>query len=266
MQRARGLALLAAGLLVTGLVSGCRTDPRVAVYLDSGNITESTVDSVMEKLNDAVKATNDHVDKVVDDLTEQVKNGVDPATLPTPPARVKTVPRNQLVAVLAADRVCDGYWTTLRTTDSTVPAAPPQKYSEADLAGAKNIPAGEFAKTWADLGNCLDAVGDKVGAGTKPTEADYRDVFDRAVAAGLATNADYAAVRPQLEQLTDINHYVAQRNVLAAQATTEHIKTNPRYRPLEFPLMTISTNDNRTFEAVSLPIGGADNAVPVSQL
>jgi hypothetical protein len=266
MQRARRLSILAAGLLVTGLVAGCRTEPRVAVYLDTGNISESTVDAIVTDTTAKAKAINEKADEVAAEIARGSAAGVDPSKLPAAPARANVPPRNTIVGVLAAQKICANYWAKLHATDNSVPATPPHKYSEADIASNKLIPLGELARTWAALGDCVDAVGDKVGAGTTPTEADYRDVFERAVKAGLALPNQYDTVKPQLAQLTQINHYVAQRDVLMAQAKADHVKTNPRYQPLEFTLMTISTNTNRTFEAVVLPIGATDSSVPVTEL
>jgi hypothetical protein len=86
-----------------------------------------------------------------------------------------------------------------------------------------------------------------------PTEADYREVYDRYKALAGDQASTYEEVRPQMTALPDIATGVGLRDELLAAASRYGVVVNPRYAPLSVPL-------------TALPIGSDSNGQPMGQL
>ena len=85
-----------------------------------------------------------------------------------------------------------------------------------------------------------------------PTEADFRETYDRYKALAGAEASTYDEVKPQLAALPDFQNGLGLRNELLAAADRYGVVVNPRYAPLSVPLTTIS---NGQLTLVSLPLG-----------
>jgi hypothetical protein len=237
-MRRRVLAVAAAAGLVLTVLTGCHSDPRVAAYLDGMTITEAQVDSV---LSEAVTA--------VDKYNEAIKD--DPSVAPQ-----QTPTRTGVVAALTVKEL-----TNRTLTQSGITPTPPNPVPAgpvSELLRARYFVA--LLSVQAGLTALVNAAGQDVQA----SEADLRDIYDRAVAAGFAAPGDFAAVEPQLAQTQGLPQLIAARNQLAAKAAHGHLTVNPRYAPLEYPLY--SPKDQTTgasFVALAVPLAKGPAGTPV---
>jgi hypothetical protein len=234
----RVLAVAAAAGLVLTVLTGCHSDPRVAAYVDGVTITEAQVDSVLSEATAAVDKDN-----------EAIKN--DPSATPEQaPTRV------DVVAALTAKEIADRTLTQLGI--AATPANPPQVQRAAELL--KTRYAAAVLSVQAGFTALVNAADKNVQA----SDADLRDIYDREVGAGFAPAGHFADVKPQLQQAQGLAQEIAVRNQLAKQAAQEHVTVNPRYAPLEYPLLTATNQSTgESFVALAVPLvkGPAGNPV-----
>jgi hypothetical protein len=89
----------------------------------------------------------------------------------------------------------------------------------------------------------------------EPTEADLRDAYNRALAAGAIDPAiSFEQVRGELRQLDQMQTGVWLRNELAGVAERIGVTVNPRYRPLEIATGSLAQQSGQVI-LVALPLG-----------
>lgn len=226
----RVLAAAAAAALVVTVLTGCRSDPRVAAYVDGKTITEAQVDSMVA---DAKKAA---------DQNAQAAQG-NSVHVPT---------RAEAVSVLTTQEIARQTLADKSLTKAQIDAG--------RVAQQFGVPAGSsYAGALTDVIASIIALANSVG-NSQPSDADLRDVYDRAVAGGLAAPDTFDQIKPQLLQVNGLPQDISARNELARSAAHSTVSVNPRYTPLEFPVETLSTQDGRSFVAVALPLGPASGA------
>ncbi|WP_019870879.1 hypothetical protein [Salinispora oceanensis] len=230
----RARRLVAAASLVVGLVAltGCRTEPGVAAYVGDQQITEDTVDELLDEL----RATA---------ATEAPEFG---GPAPQPP------PRSQVVRELVLGTVCDQV--------SADRGYQPQGRTEpAQVAGQLGLPSESgYVRQLADLYTCLSGL--PMGDSVAPTEQELAEVIAAGRAAGaIPPDTPDAVVAGQLDG-PQLRNALASRRALAAAAGEYDVTVNPRYRPLEFPILNFSSE----VAAVSVPLGesGSDAVTDVS--
>jgi hypothetical protein len=225
----RALAAAAAAVLIVTVLTGCRSDPRVAAYVNGKTITEAQVDSMVADAK-----------KVAERNAAQVEAaGGTPVHVPT---------RAEAVSVLATQEI-----TRQTLADKNLTKA---QVDPSQVAQQFGVPAGSgYASALTDIVAGIIALEDAVGNNAQPSDAELRDVYDRAVAKGLAAPGTFDQVKPQLLQVNGLPQDISARNELASSAAHAGVTVNPRYAPLEFPVETLSTQDGRSFVAVALPLG-----------
>ncbi len=200
LQRLRVLVAVVVG--VGGLaLAGCRSAPTVAAYVGDRTVTEAQVDTVVTNVTAAVAA--------------------EPGThAPT---------RTEVVATLVLDVVCTH--------------APSQKQPDAQpitaetVKQAEAVPANsDYAQARARVYACLSSI--PVPAdGPAPTEAQLRDVFDRAVAGKLVPeDSSFADLKDRIAADPGVSNALALRTTVVGLMEREHVTMNPRYRPVDFAL------------------------------
>lgn len=224
MQRVRRLASIAA-VVTVGVIalSGCRSQPGVAAYIGDHKITE------------------DQVTHVVDDAQHK------PAGNP----QAKPPSRKDVVSVLVLGKVCERL--------SADKGFKPQKQISNDQAAqATGVAAdSQYAAEFARLYSCLSGV--QAGNPVAPTPAELADLVARGKAAGVIPQE--VPVQEAASQLDgdQLRHALASKRTLADAVSAYHVTVNPRYRPLEFPILSFQGNG----AAVSVPLGepGSDAVV-----
>ncbi|ASW53665.1 hypothetical protein [Plantactinospora sp. KBS50] len=228
-MRARRLVPIAAvAVLGVTVLSGCRTDPAVAAYVGDHRITESAVDQVLDDLRQHGAGAS-----------------ADPSAAPQQVAELPT--RAQVVSTLVLREACQrvaaekGYQAT-----NQIPAE--------QAAQQLGLPAGTaYPRQVAELYSCLSGL--PVPAPQPPSAQELTDL----VAAGKAAGVIPAQVSTQeaASQLDgdQLRGALAQKRGLADAIKDADITVNPRYRPLDFPLLSF-TGDT---PAVSVPLGDADS-------
>ncbi|MBF9131126.1 hypothetical protein I0C86_19485 [Plantactinospora sp. S1510] len=242
MQRARRLASIAViAVLGTTVLSACRSDSTIAAYVGDRKITE------------------DEVTKVLDDARSKVPPGghvpsADPSTPPdpnTPPgeAEVKAPTRSEVVRALVMREVCKRF-SAGKSFSS--PERPPLD----EWAKQQGLPPGSrYAEESLDLALCV--------AGVPQGEAEpTKEELQSLVALGRKTGAvppdakDDEAGK-QLDQ-PQLRGGLALRNTLTQAVADQKVTINPRYRPLEYPVLFLSGTP-----AVSVTVGqdGPDTVI-----
>lgn len=224
MQRARRLAPIAV-VAAVGIIAltGCRAQPGAAAYVGDRQITENQVT----------------------DLIDELRAKPAPAAAAGAP-EVKPPTRTFVVSVLVLGDVCDRF-TKAENLQAKEQAPVDQVAQQFGVA-----PETEFAKRAAGLFTCLSAV--PPGEPVTPTPTELLALGKVAKAAGAIepTVSDQAA-GDQLngEQLQSA---LGNRKVLADAVARFDVTVNPRYRPLEFPILSFQGGP----AAVSVPLGEGD--------
>jgi hypothetical protein len=227
MQRVRRLASIAViAVLGTTVLAACRSDSSVAVYLGERKITEDEVTSVVE-----------------DARRRAPSPGGDAAA---GGAGVTAPSRSEVVRVLVLGDVCRRL-TAERDLRSSDPVDPER------LAAQLNLPTGSrYVQQLAELYTCLSAV--PTDQQVTPTDAELADLVARGRKAGVVSPDERDEdAKNRLSQGPQLGMALSQRKVLAEALDREDVVVSPRYRPLEFPLLSFSDGS----AAISLLIGQA---------
>ncbi|WP_326551468.1 hypothetical protein [Micromonospora sp. NBC_01813] len=221
MQRVRRLASITVIALVgVAALSACRSQPGVAAYVGDQQYSEEQV--------------TDLVDEIAEQLGDQVgQEGAPP--LPT---------RQQVVSALVLADVC-------RQLD--VPADA-QQISPDQYSQQTGLPAdSEFVEAAAQVWTCITGL--QTGELVEPTQEELFDLVDRGRAAGVIpaeVSDSEAASQLDGEQLRTA---LATRNTISDAVAEQDVTVNPRYRPLEFPVLSFQSN----VIAVGIPLGDGDS-------
>jgi hypothetical protein len=202
-QLARHRAVVAAVLtLCAGLtLSACRSDPSVAAYVGSETLAESDVDEVIDNAEGGV--------------TEGTK-------APTREAVVTTFVLTEVCEKLRAAKPFDLAPVTAEQVAHT-------EMSPLDS---------EFTKARVAMYSCIAGV--DVAEVTEPSEAELRDLYDRAKAAELVTRA-FEEIKDELAADPSVRQAITVSRTLTSMVEAGDVSVNPRYRPLEFPISDFGT-------------------------
>jgi hypothetical protein len=237
MLSARRLAASAvvASLAVAGL-SACRSEPSVAAYLGDDRIAESRVQDVWDEANDAVAAA-----------------GRPGEAAPEPITRADVV--RALVGVGVLAEVAKKHNVTL-----------PADLKLADFATALHVPATtEYIKLYAENQAYLQLLQQEATSAPEPTDADYRGVYDVLVAnQGIEPGTTFEQFKGGL---SDTNKQLVQRATAVRKEIAEavgpmDITVNPRYQPLEIPVLQFQTQNGNVRSLVAAPVDEG-HSVPV---
>lgn len=219
MNRRRLFAVAVSGALAVVALAACRSSPAVASYVGDSEITEKSVDAM---LTDA-----------------KAKAEADPA------AQLLVPRRDEIVSTLTVNQLCQRMKADQGLTFRPVETA--------RVAEAERLPAdATFTQARADFYTCLFSM-DQAGD-AEPTEADLRGIYERGKAAGLfPAEATFEQVAPQLDG-EELRAALGQRQRFAEAADRYDVTVNPRYQPLELPLLSFQGG----VVAIALPLGEVD--------
>jgi hypothetical protein len=114
-----------------------------------------------------------------------------------------------------------------------------QPVSTEQVRQSEGVPSvARYTELRADLYSCLTAI---PYADQTPTDAELRELYDRAVAAGLVT-ASFEQTREQLLADEGIRQRIVIDRTMTQAAKDADVSVNPRYRPLEFPLVPVENS------------------------
>jgi hypothetical protein len=85
-----------------------------------------------------------------------------------------------------------------------------------------------------------------------PTQADFKGAYDKVVASGAQVGT-FDQVLPQLQGLTEFGQGLGLRAKMTEALNTYNVVVNPRYRPLELPIVAVGQSGQILL--VSVPIG-----------
>lgn len=220
MQRARRLAPIAV-VAAVGIIalSGCRAQPAVAAYIGNRQITE------------------DRVTGIIDEVKQQ------PATPAAGAAPAKPPTRKFVVSVLVLNDVCQQF-SAAESLKAKQEAPVDQVAQQFGVA-----PGTEFAKQTAQLYTCLSGL--PASQPVVPTPAELTALGKVAKAAGaIEPTVSDADAGKQLDG-DQLQSALGNRKVLADAVGRYDVTVNPRYRPLEFPILSFQSGA----AAVSVPLG-----------
>jgi hypothetical protein len=227
MQRARRLASLAVVVAIGMLaLTGCRSAPAVAAYVGNQKITDKRVDEILADVEKKLAAADQSAGQASATAT----------AAPTLP------PRTSIVSTLVLNTVCDRLAADRGTKFTTVDIN--------QVAQAEQLPVtSTYVAERTKLYSCLGGV--ETGATTAPTEAELREIYKRGTAAGaIPKDQTFEQIAPQLDG-DQLRGALAAKHTLTDVVAKYKVTVNPRYRPLELPLLSFSG----AAAAVSVPLG-----------
>jgi hypothetical protein len=233
MQRARRLASVAvvASLAVSGL-SACRSAPSVAAYVGSAKITE------------------DRVDRIFADAKAKAA----PAAAGQP---VTGLARQDIVSTLVGLDVLRAYAKEKSLTAAELPVA--------DVAKSLSLQAdAAYVPIFTEFEGLLQSISAKATP-AQLTEADVRDIYQRFQAGGGVqgqTFEQFAGTLTQQDQQV-LQQRISLRNELQPAAAKLDIDINPRYTS-GITLLSAGGADGKSVPLVIVPLGNADDTVPVT--
>ncbi len=123
-------------------------------------------------------------------------------------------------------------------------------------AAAEVLQVGEddqFARLNAEATAYVNALSEDADART-PTDAEMREVYGRFIALAGPDAATYEQIRNELLGFPEYGQSLTLRDELTDAANRYGVTINPRYQPVEFPLMRVSVA-NGELVLVNLPLG-----------
>ncbi|MEU1588934.1 hypothetical protein [Micromonospora sp. NPDC005710] len=223
-MRARRLAAVATVALGLVALSGCRAEPGIAAYIGDQRITDVQVNAAMKDL------------RTKNPAPETSASGQPAAAEPTVPGVA------DVVRTMVLTRVCE----KLSAEKNYQPRGQVAVDQAAQSLGldAETGHVREVAKLY----TCLSGLpADPV----EPSKEEIAEVIAAGRAAGkipAETTDEAAAQQLDGEQLRGA---LATKRILAEAVGRYDVTVNPRYRPLEFPLLSFDAKS----PAVSVPLG-----------
>ncbi|MFI6238889.1 hypothetical protein ACIBEF_03315 [Micromonospora sp. NPDC050795] len=234
-MRARRLAAVATVALGLVALSGCRAEPGIAAYIGDQRITDVQVSTAMKDL------------RTKNPAPESSASGQPGASQPTLP-KVADVVRTMVLT-----KVCE----KLSAEKNYQPRGQVAADQAAQQLGLD--PETGHVREVAKLFTCLSGL---PAESVEPTKEEIADVIAAGRAAGKipAEVTDEAAAQ-QLDG-EQLRGALATKRILAEAAGRYDVTVSPRYRPLEFPLLSFAGDA----PAVSVPLGepGSDAVTDIS--
>jgi hypothetical protein len=243
MTRRLSAVAVAGALAVAGL-AGCRSDPGVAAYVGSTQITETQVDKIAEETETLVAQHNEARNALSEEkratLPDDDRLSYD-AVAPT---------RERIVSTLIFGEVC-----RQMRQEGGKSAPPAEETAAKQVAHAESLPEdAPFVQDRVEYYSCLSSLSGEAPPVT-PTAEQLRELYDRGVAAKVFEAAQpFEQVAAQLAANEQVRGAFGARQVLVAAVEGHDVTVNPRYRPLELPILIFSQNDT----AVSVPLSPVD--------
>jgi hypothetical protein len=258
MQRARRLASVAvvAAVAVTGL-SACRSQPDVAAYLATGNISVARV----QKLYDVAR------DERATTLAIEAKSPTPAPTDPAAPADPPAGPPPPLNSDVVLDLLVSHQ--VLMTMAQRRNVQMPSPLPIARYAKLLHLPdASEFLKLDVEVDALQFALRQDSKAGA-PTDADLRDLLERLKAQKLAdptTTPEKFATDLTDADKTLLGGAFVLRNEVRDEVSQLHLRLNPRYQAFEIPALTQLSQAGTVQVLVGQPVGNNKASVPVTDV
>ena len=220
------LALIAVAALAGLALSACQRDPSIAATVGSEKITEAQVDAIL------ADAQNNR--------PQPEKTDTNPSPAPLGPVQID---RADVVRYLVMDKMC--------AADQARRHFPSADVDPAGFANFKQIsPSSQYAQMFAHMNACLSGELNGIAPVT-PTDAETREIYDRAKAQGIEVAA-FDQIQDQIKTNDDIKQRIALKRSLEDQARAQAVSINPRYRPVEVGLLPVDQNQPLIFEGPQL--------------
>jgi hypothetical protein len=211
------VALAVAGLLA---LAGCAHDPSQALRVGDFTIDNAQVEATAQPFAESL-STN-------------------AAGVTDPVAKV----RQSVVELSVFREVARRYAAEKGIT----PGAP----DYAGVAQSLNVSQDDpYARLNAEAGAYLTALRSN-GTGRTPTDAEIQDVYNQYLSIAGSGAASFQQVHDELLSLPEYAQSLALKDNLTAAMSRYGVVVNPRYQPLQFPLLVVA---NGQLTLVSLPLG-----------
>lgn len=224
--------MVAVGTVAIIALAGCRTNAGTAAYVGDTRITDATVDKTADSVTNVPGYTPDALRaNTLADLTF-----------------IEIAKRYAKAKGYAAPTVTADQLDTLATQ---VGVAPDRASTNAFVVATVT------ARSWANL------LLDKTTA-VRPTDAELLEIYQRAVAQGVADPNTFDTLKPQIAAVDGLGAALALRRELLTRMRQDGVTTSPRYRldcpsapcrPIAFPLLILQGGQGGSvFNAVVLPL------------
>jgi hypothetical protein len=221
MQRARTATLAVLGVSAILALTGCRSSPSTAAYVGPTQYSVSSVQRVAAEVRG---------NKAVDLSSQQ------------------DVAKMYVLRDVAKRIVDEKGWKV-------------QRLDRAAVAQQLNLkPDSRYVALRAEVEEYLGAVMQNA-APVAPTDADLRDLYDRAKVAGLVqAGQTFEAVKPQIDS-PQLRSALGARKLLTDGVKKYHVTVNPRYAPAEWPLLRFTGDKPAVVVPLDPQAGSADAVV-----
>lgn len=214
---------LAGAVALTGL-SACRSQPTVAAYVGSAQLSNADVEKIVDEFPAETREAH------AGDIRRLV---------------VSAFVTREVARQIARDRKLP------------VPVADPNIY-QGEAAQLKVSATGGFFTLQAEAGAAVRAI-EPLSRAQAPTDADQRAVYAQLVQAGdIQPGTPYGKVKDQLDS-PEMRQALGLRTVVADGVKTYGVQVNPRYQPLGIPVPFTLVNGQVQAE-VTVPLD--QNASP----
>jgi hypothetical protein len=252
MQRARRLASVAVitAMAVAGL-SACRSEPDVAAYMESGNITVQRVQQVYDDARD--KHNRDQASEAAG-ASAAPSPGTAPEKLPLTGEAVL----NTLVSHDVLTRLAQRHNVQL-----------PNPLPLQDYANVLKLPAdSEYVRMYVEVEG-LQFVLNQAGTPATLTEADIQDIYQRIKAQNAldpsTTPQQFAASLSEDGKKT-LGTAITIRDEVRADLNQQRVRLNPRYGTFDLPVLTQRGQDGSALILVATPVGTQAGSAPVQDV
>ncbi len=240
----RRFASVAALALVAGLaLSGCQTtSSSVAVQIGDFTVTNERVDEIVDLMDEEVIALR------------QSQQASDPAAAgaTATPAPVEGLPKGQWRATVVQLIVFDELARRM-LADMKVPFLTPDYEAAAGQIGLK------VSNPYVKLAVDSDAYRTLLFANLpaqNPSPADFKGAYDKVLASGAQVGS-YEETLPQLQALTEFAQGLGVRPKMIEALDKYNVVVNPRYQPLELPLVAVGQGGQILLVSVPLRTSGS---------
>jgi hypothetical protein len=210
-----GLALVA-----TLALSGCGSNPSEAFRIGDVTLSNSSVDDTAQEFANALVASG--------------------STVSDPVAKVRDSVVSQTIFLEVARRYA---------AEKGLTVAAPDYATTATNLGVD--PADPYSRLTAEVSPYLDALRSNATP-RQPTEDEVRQVYKDFQAVAGADAATFDEIKGELQQLPEYAQSLGLRDELMQAMDRYGLTVNPRYQPLQFPLLVVG---NGQLILVWLPMG-----------
>jgi hypothetical protein len=253
MQRVRRMAVLAVLTLAGALaLTGCRSEPGIAIYVANARYSQQQVDEFADELAEIPGQSPGTSRQLIVQLLVQ-------RDISKRLASAQRWDAPQIDTETLTGQVRDGLLQTKQQEAATKGNANPTDINQ-DVA--RTLERMRPLLQLVAESSAYSQLAEQHATPAKPTDADYAELYERAKVAGLvekgqSESAYRQSLGDQNEQLLATR--IGLRNMYADEIKRANVSINPKYGPAELPLL----QDSEQHRLIVMPLDAKGGSAPV---